>query len=56
MVGKTSLGTYFSEFYLPKGYELYAFNYDKTDVIGAFTYKTIVKQTNLQLALFLVKI
>jgi len=35
----TSLGTYFSEFYLPNWYELYAFNYDKTDVIGAFTYK-----------------
>jgi hypothetical protein len=33
----TSLGIYFSSFYLPKGYKLYAFNKDRTDLIGAFT-------------------
>ena len=34
----TSLGIYFSAFFLPQGYELHAYNRSKTDVIGAFTY------------------
>ncbi|HRS54655.1 MAG TPA: PKD domain-containing protein, partial [Bacteroidales bacterium] len=32
-----ALGIYFDKFFLPRGGELYVYNYDKTQVIGAFT-------------------
>ncbi len=34
-----ALGTYYDNFYLPDGTELYLYNEDKTQVIGAFTSK-----------------